>query len=136
MNKIKQKHNENAGEIKKIKLDDLDLQIVEELKENCKQTWRALAKKLGVSPVTVMNRVKALENNGIVMGYSARVDYAKMGYEFAGWVGISIPGQHYDAAMSELLKMPETDSVFATTGDLDIVAFYRARDRSDFFRTV
>ena len=136
MNKKKENSLETAVNVKKIKLDDLDNGILEELKANCKQTWRELAKKLGVSPVTIMNRTKALEKNGVINGYTARVDYNKMGFELLGLVGITAPGTVYEKIAEDLIRLPEIDSAYATTGDYDIIAVFRAKDKDDFYRTV
>src|SRR3989338_6382809 len=85
MNKIKQGLENREAQINKIKLDELDSAILEELRGNCKKTWRELAKKLKVSPVTIINRTRKLEKNKVVTGYSALVDFVKIGFEFSAF---------------------------------------------------
>ena len=136
MDKNKENKQKIAVNAKNIKLDELDELILDELKENCKQTWRELAKKMRVSPVTIMNRVKAMEKNGVINGYSARVDYNKMGFELLGLVGITSPGEAYDKIINELVELPEIDAVYATTGDYDVIAVFRAKTRDEFYKTV
>ena len=51
-----------------------DLQIVNILIENSRLSAREIAKKAGISVVTVINKMKDLEKEGIIKGYSAEID--------------------------------------------------------------
>ncbi|MEM4255559.1 MAG: Lrp/AsnC family transcriptional regulator [Candidatus Norongarragalinales archaeon] len=136
MNKIKEKNGKNAPKINKKELDELDLEIIRELRANCKQTWRELARKLKVSPVTAMNRVKTLEGEGVITGYAANINFAKIGFEFNAYQTLQIDAEHFYGVLDALSKMPETEAVYAVSGDVDCVLFFRTRDRQDFSNTI
>src|SRR3989338_4135438 len=120
MNKIKQGLENREAQINKIKLDELDSAILEELRGNCKKTWRELAKKLKVSPVTIINRTRKLEKNKVVTGYSPLVDFVKIGFEFTAFQTLEI----------------ESSKFYGVSGDFDAIVFFRARDRREFAQTV
>lgn len=122
--------------VNKVKLDELDLRLVDELHANCKQTWRVLAKKLGVSPVTIMNRVKSLEEKGIITGYSALIDHVKLGYDFSAFQTLQIESSEFYDILEDLQKMPEVEAVYAVSGDFDAIVFFRALNRHEFARVV
>ncbi|MBS3070633.1 Lrp/AsnC family transcriptional regulator [Candidatus Micrarchaeota archaeon] len=136
MNKIKQGLENREAQINKIKLDELDSAILEELRGNCKKTWRELAKKLKVSPVTIINRTRKLEKNKVVTGYSALVDFVKIGFEFSAFQTLEIESSKFYEVMEKLVKMPETEAVYGVSGDFDAIVFFRARDRREFAQTV
>ncbi len=125
-----------GSKVKKIQLDELDSNLVQELKADCKQTWKELAKKLGVSPVTVMNRVRALEENGVIIGYTALVDHAKLGYEFSAVQALLIESDSFYEVIDAISKMPEVEAVYAISGDFDALTVLRAKNRNEFTRIV
>ncbi|MDK2464949.1 MAG: Lrp/AsnC family transcriptional regulator [Candidatus Korarchaeota archaeon] len=60
-------------------VDELDMKILEALKENARVSFRKLARELGVSPMTVVKRVKRMERAGIIKGYTVILDESKLG---------------------------------------------------------
>ena len=72
----------------KIKLDEIDHQILDMLIDNTRTPFTDIAKKLLISAGTVHVRVKKMEEGGIILGSSLTVDYEKLGYAFIAYVGI------------------------------------------------
>ncbi|HLD62242.1 MAG TPA: Lrp/AsnC family transcriptional regulator [Candidatus Norongarragalinales archaeon] len=136
MNKLQEKVENRGSKINKVELDELDSEIIRELRENCKQTWRELAKKLKVSPVTIMNRAKALEGAGVITGYSANINFMKIGFDFSAYQTLQIDGEKFYGVLDALAKMPETEAVYAVSGDFDCILFFRTTDRWNFSRIV
>ncbi len=136
MNKIEIKPSKGVEKLNKVQLDELDSRILNELRANCKQTWRELAKKLGVSPVTIMNRTKALEGRGVITGYSATLDFMKIGFDFSAYQTLQIDGKNFYKVLDSLTKMPETEAVYAVSGDFDCILFFRTTDQTNFSRIV
>ncbi len=114
-----------------VKYDKLDLMILSELRENCKQSVRQLAKKLGTHPNTVMQRVKNLENEKIIQKYTARINFQKIGYDLHTLIFIKVDKTR--KAEWDLLKylksFPSLVCCYAITGEFDLVAIARSRDR-------
>lgn len=60
-------------------LDSTDLKILEALQEDARQTYTAIGKRLGIAHSTVYDRVKRMENCGIIKSYKALIDSEKAG---------------------------------------------------------
>ena len=72
----------------KIKLDEIDHQILDMLIDNTRIPFTDIAKKLLISAGTVHVRVKKMEEAGIIKGSSLMLDYKKLGYSFIAYVGV------------------------------------------------
>ncbi len=60
-------------------LDDLDLKILQALQENAKQTYTEIGSQLGVAHSTVYDRIKRMEEQGIIKKYTTLLDLEKVG---------------------------------------------------------
>jgi Lrp/AsnC family transcriptional regulator for asnA, asnC and gidA len=60
-------------------LDDLDWQILQAIQENSKQTYSEVGRQLGVAHSTVYDRIKKLENNGVIKKWTVDLDLEKLG---------------------------------------------------------
>ena len=79
----------NNNEImQKIKLDEIDHQILDMLIDNTRIPFTDIAKKLLISAGTVHVRVKKMEDAGIIKGSSLTLDYQKLGFSFIAYVGV------------------------------------------------
>lgn len=62
-----------------MRLNEKYLKILDLLRDDSKLTTKQIAKKLKIPPSTVHNRIKKLEKEGIIQGYTVRLDYQKLG---------------------------------------------------------
>ena len=114
-------------------LDDVDEHILKEYIEDSRQSYREIARKLGLSPGTVASRVAKLEERGIIKKYTIQVDHEKLGYDLTVLVNVSVgdaPG-FYDGKDHELVELDEPYAVYNTTGDSDVVVIAKFRTRED-----
>ena len=100
-------------------LDDLDKRIISELCISSQGSYRQIAKRLGIHPTTLIQRVKNLEKLGIIHGYRANVDYLKLGYEFMAIVHISVEGDLLDVEQ-KVKDLKDVVAVFDVTGECDL----------------
>jgi len=114
--------------------DELDRHIVEHLCASSKGSYRQVAKDLGVHPTTLIQRVKTLEEKGVIRGYRANVDLSAMGFEYSGL--IYIIASDVQGVMDELLTIPRVVSVMDVTGEADCVVWITCVDHDEFTRTV
>lgn len=112
-------------------LDDLDKRIVEELCVSSQGSFRQIAKRLGVHPTTLIQRVKNLESKGIINGYRAVIDYLKLGYEFMAMVHIYVEGDILEI-QKKVTDIEQVISVFDVTGEYDSIAWVACGDREEF----
>jgi len=111
-------------------LDEVDLQIINLLQEDSRLSFNKVASKLGISVGTAYNRVKSLEDRGVLKGYTAIMDPAKVGYSLTAIILIQAEGQHLLDVEKEVAKMSNVVSVYDITGDFDVAVIARFRDRT------
>src|SRR6478735_7630192 len=71
-------------------LERIDLSILEALTESGRMTYQALSDRVGLSPRPCLERVKRLEQKGVIRGYAALVDPAALGHDIIAMAGITM----------------------------------------------
>ena len=113
----------------KVKLDEVDHQILDILIDNTRVPFTDIAKRLFISAGTVHVRVKKMEDAGIVKGSSLNLDYEKLGYSFIAYVGIFLQKtQRINEVLEDLNKIPFVTVAHITTGKFNIFCKVRAND--------
>tara|TARA_B100001287_G_scaffold141563_1_gene119080 strand:+ start:13612 stop:14100 length:489 start_codon:yes stop_codon:yes gene_type:complete len=105
-----------------MKLDIIDLKILNALQENSKITNIELSKVVGLSAAPTLGRVQKLEKQGIISSYHARVDKSKLGLGFMALVQLSLIRQKSTAAvnfMDQINKIDEVMECIQLTGNFD-----------------
>ncbi len=111
------------------KMDDVDMRIIGLLQEDSRLSYNKIAQKLGISVGTALNRVKSLEERGILKGYTVIVDPNKVGYGLTAIVLIQAEGKHLLDVEKEVAKIENVISVYDITGDFDFIVVSRFKDR-------
>jgi DNA-binding Lrp family transcriptional regulator len=116
---------------------DLDRRIVEYLQRDGRASLRELARQLRVSTTTVGHRLRELELQGVIRGYKALVDYAKLGYPITTVTLIKARGNQIPAIVAELTKNDEhLTHVYEITGEFDILVIGKFRDQESMNREI
>lgn len=103
-------------------LDKTDLKILKELALDGRIAWSALADKVGLSLTPTLRRVRQLEERGLIRGYVAQLDEARLAGRMTVFVSVTLTSQAEDviARFEELIALaPEVMSCFLMTGDAD-----------------
>ncbi|MCX6652724.1 MAG: Lrp/AsnC family transcriptional regulator [Methanomassiliicoccales archaeon] len=116
-------------------LDELDQRIIQELCVSSQGSYRQIAKRLGVHPTTLIQRVKNLEELGIIHCYRAHVDYLKLGYEFMAIVHIYVEGDLMEVEQ-KVKALKNVVAVFDVTGECDSIAWVACKSREEFSAVV
>tara|TARA_B100000768_G_scaffold106875_1_gene99174 strand:+ start:106 stop:585 length:480 start_codon:yes stop_codon:yes gene_type:complete len=112
----------------KIKLDEIDHQILDLLIDNTRTAFTDIAKKLLISAGTVHVRVKKMEDAGIIKGSSLTLDYKKLGYTFIAYIGIFLEKtSQTKLVLDELETVPFVTVAHITTGKFNIFCKVRAK---------
>ena len=114
-----------------VKLDNLDIQILKELMRDGRQSFRQIATRLDVAPGTVQHRIQKLEEKKIIMGYGARIDYAKLGYSFAALIGIHAMRDKIPRIINRMVAHPNVYGVYLSAGEYDMLIAVRMRRFED-----
>lgn len=71
-------------------MDAADLRIVDLLQRNARKTQSEIAKEVGLSQPAVAERIRKLEERGVLRGYVARVDARELGADITAFIGVGI----------------------------------------------
>lgn len=108
----------------KHKLDDIDIQILQELQKNGKITNVELAEKVGISAPPCLRRVKHLEDNGYIKSYHATLNPILLGYHVTIFAQVSLTkhGETDLQAFEELAKTwPMVRECYMLAGETDFI---------------
>jgi DNA-binding Lrp family transcriptional regulator len=103
-------------------VEEQDQRILTELQKDGRATNQQLAEAVGMSTSACWRRVRALEEEGIIRGYSALLDREKAGFATSAILHVSL--ERHDATfvdqfVAQVSKRSEVLECFATTGDAD-----------------
>ena len=117
-------------------LDKTDEEIISALSENCRGSFRKMAKKLKLHPTTLISRIEKLEKKGIIEGYGVKLNLGKLGYEFMGLVQIKIAKGTLLETQAKISRLPGVVSVYDITGEYDSTAIIAAKNRDQFSQRI
>lgn len=101
-------------------IDKIDRMIVGALVDDARISWRELADRVHLVPSSVADRVRRLEERGVVLGYTARVDPTAMGRSVRAVVDVSLaPGVDPDDFEADLATRDEVSLAMYVTGPAD-----------------
>jgi DNA-binding Lrp family transcriptional regulator len=111
--------------------ENLDRKLVNELLGDGRASLRSLAEDLNVSVTTVSNHLSDLEAEGIIDGYTPRVDYDALGYDVTAILQLKVEGDSLTEVTEALAEHEQVMSVYEVTGDHDIIAIGKFHDTDD-----
>lgn len=109
-------------------LDEKDKKILEMLRRNARVSYSEIAKQLGLSDVAVLKRIRRLESEGIIRGYTLRLNPTAVGIRARSITGIDVEPDKLFQVIEKLREMPEIVYLALTTGDHTLVAIIYAED--------
>lgn len=112
-------------------LDDTDRRIIEVLERDARTSLRGIAEEVGVSLGTVSNRVKKLEDNGVIKDYRVILDSEKVGWNLNVVIGLRIQKGRLIEIQEKIARDNRVYGVYDVTGEFDSMVIARAMDRSD-----
>lgn len=116
-------------------LDNTDRRIVAALVDNSKVMSKELSRKLRIHPNTLLQRLKKLEKAGVLVKYSAVVDYSKVDKRMEVMIFLNVDmEQAWEDALRPVSRLSEIMSFLLVTGDYDAVLTARVRDEKHLAR--
>jgi Lrp/AsnC family leucine-responsive transcriptional regulator len=97
-------------------LDDIDWHILKELQENARLSFAELGRIVNLSRPAVAERMKRLEEMGIIAGYRAEINLSKLGYGISAYVRISAPGDQMEPLLIAIKNTREVLECHRGTG--------------------
>lgn len=101
----------------KMTCDAIDYKLLDLLQQNARMTQLEMAAAVGLSQPAVAERMRKLEQDGIITGYSARVDGKKLGKDITAFIGVRIEHPKYNAGFGKkVLAIPDVLECHRITG--------------------
>jgi Lrp/AsnC family transcriptional regulator, leucine-responsive regulatory protein len=115
----------------KVELDDLDLTLLRALAADARQSQRALARAVGMSPPAIADRLARLERLGAIRGYRVELDWAALGYPVVVYLAVTAnPGADLSEIARSIRALPEAQDMSVVTGAFDLLVRLRVRDHT------
>ena len=98
-------------------LDNVGWDILCALQEDARMSYAEIGRRVGMSAPAVMERVRRMEEAGIITGYAAQVDVTKLGLSIQAVLRLRIPGDRWDLIRKMVQETPEVLECHHVTGD-------------------
>ncbi|KYK27798.1 hypothetical protein AYK20_02125 [Thermoplasmatales archaeon SG8-52-1] len=105
-----------------MKLDNVDITILEMLKKDARISFREIARKINVSPDTISNRFERLKEKGIIVSSTVIINPKKIGYSFISRFGIDVKPAYSSQVLEEIIKIPSVIVASKLVGKFDLIS--------------
>jgi Lrp/AsnC family transcriptional regulator, leucine-responsive regulatory protein len=120
-----------------IGLDEVDRALLDVLQEDCKQPLAKLGERVGLSPPSVLERVRKLEQSGLIRGYHAVVDPRLAGLDIGAFIGVGIDHPRAISSFEEAaLAIPAVLECHHVTGRHTLLLKVRVEDTEALHRLI
>ncbi|MEM2117463.1 MAG: Lrp/AsnC family transcriptional regulator [Candidatus Bathyarchaeia archaeon] len=114
-----------------MELDETDVKILKTLTSDARLSSRQIANQCYISIGTVLSRIKRMEKEGIIKGYSALLDHEKLGYELTVVSEITVSKGRLLEVENEIARLPNVCCVYDVTGLIDAVIIAKFKNREE-----
>ena len=111
-----------------VKVDELDLKLLSELKKDGIISIRLLAKKLNINASVLYSRIKRLIKKKMIKKFTIDIDESQLGFGVKAYVGINRDPKFKTGIHENLLEIPEIDRIIEVTGRFDLMVGALAED--------
>jgi DNA-binding Lrp family transcriptional regulator len=117
-------------------IEELDLNILGLLCEDGRKSHRSIGAELEKSHLTIKKHVDELEDKGIIKGYSANIDFEKLGYEIISIIELTISKGKMLEVEKKISDIPNVFAVYDITGEYDALIMARFKTRGDLSKMI
>ena len=114
-----------------LNMDDIDQALIAQLRQNARATVAELAHRLKVSRGTVTNRIRKLEDQQLIVGYTVRLRPEAEPERIRAWMAVLVDGNQTRAVIASLLGEPGVAALHDTNGRWDLLAELSAGSMSE-----
>ncbi len=113
-----------------MKVDDLNWEILNCLQANARESLASIGRKVGLTPPAVAERVKKMEDAGIIEGYNAQVSHIKLGHQLSAIVMLKAFLGKLKPFLEKVKKFDEVVNCYRITGNENIIMEVVLRDQA------
>lgn len=118
-------------DLRLLPIDEVDVRILSRLRENARLSNVEIARELAISEATIRRRIKALEDKGIIQGYSCYLNYQLIENPVKAYVNLALePGQR-ESVVAKVTAHPRAVAVYRVTGEHDVLCVMFFVDMSE-----
>ncbi len=118
------------------KLDEIDKKILAELQANARVSFAELGRRVALSTPSVMERVRKMEESGIIVGYRAQIDPTKVGLAVRAFIKISVAGDKLAKFIAIARRVPAIIECHRVTGVESYIIQVAVRDTIHLEQTI
>ena len=112
-------------------LDETDVKVLKALTEDARLSSRQIAKQCNISIGTALSRIRKMEGEGIIKGYTALLDQEKLGFELTVVTEITVSKGRLLEMENEIARIPNVCCVYDLTGMSDAAIIAKFKSRKD-----
>jgi Lrp/AsnC family transcriptional regulator, leucine-responsive regulatory protein len=112
-------------------LDSYNCQILEHLQNQGRVSYNELARRIGLSTPTVIERIRKLEDAGIISGFTVRLDLEKLGFQVMALIEVKTNPTSYPRVLEFAQSQAQIRECYFVTGDSSFVARVVMKDISE-----
>ena len=116
---------------KRVEMDTVDRKLLIELLKDSRVSFRKLAEEMNVSPATLHNRLFRLVQEGVIKGFTALIDYSKLGYTLTSIIMAKVDGKHLVEFEREIANLDNVIAVYDIVGEYDVAVIAKFRSVED-----
>jgi len=117
-------------------MDKIDEKILKNLLVDARLSARQLSLKLGISTVTVLSRIRKLEKEKIIKGYTSVLNHEKLGYDLTAVIEIIAKKDKIVQVEDELSEIENVCAVYDVTGTTDTLLIAKFKGREDLSKFI
>ena len=110
-------------------MDNTDIKILKSILANARLSYRQIAKRVGVSTVTALSRIKKMEQKKLIKGYTVLLDYTKLGYDLTAVIEIKTAKGKMLQVDKNLSGSENVCAVYDVTGGTDTILIAKFKNR-------
>ena len=112
-----------------MKIDELNWKILSSLQKNSRESFSSIGRKIGLTSPAVAERVKKLEDTGVLEGYIAKVSHNKLGYQLKAMITMKAFMGKLKPFLDQVTRLDEVVNCYRITGNENIIMEVVLRDQ-------
>jgi len=100
-----------------MKLDEIDVLILQELQKDSRLSIRELSKRINLTPPSVTERVRRLEDNGVIEGYTIKINKSKLGFSINCIIKVTMKNGQYEKFKIFIKEHKQSEWCYRIAGD-------------------